>query len=67
MRYELNYYYILFLNSFVSLSKNILEHFNKNEFFKVMPRDYETMLLAIQKHRNDENPILAAFHEVVGH
>ncbi len=49
------------------ISKNILEHFNKNEFFKVMPRDYETMLLAIQKHRNDENPILAAFHEVVGH
>lgn len=44
------------------ISQKILQSFNKNEFFKVMPRDYEAMLQSIQKHKNDENPTLSAFY-----
>lgn len=49
-------------------SKQILESFNSansfNEFFKVMPRDYEKMLRAIQKHHEKEDPKLSAFLEI---
>ncbi|WP_233708827.1 glutamate synthase large subunit [Helicobacter muridarum] len=48
------------------VAKKILNNFDEREFFKVIPRDYEAMLLSIARHKNNENPILKAFYEITG-
>lgn len=47
-----------------SFSMKILNEFNKKEFFKVMPRDYELMLKTIEKFKLESNPALSAFLEI---
>ncbi|WP_258864962.1 glutamate synthase-related protein [Helicobacter sp. MIT 14-3879] len=47
-------------------AKKILKNFDKHEFFKVIPRDYEAMLQSIDRHKHEENPILTAFYEITG-
>nr|WP_034574261.1 glutamate synthase-related protein [Helicobacter saguini] len=46
------------------VSKKILESFDSNDFFKIMPRDYEKMLKSIAKHAKEADPILTAFYEI---
>nr|WP_233707798.1 glutamate synthase large subunit [Helicobacter aurati] len=48
------------------IAKKILQNFDRYEFFKVIPRDYESMLLSIAKYQHNENPILKAFYEITG-
>ncbi len=45
-------------------AKEILERFNKNDFFKVMPRDYERALRALESCKKEKDPELAAFLEL---
>lgn len=47
-----------------SVSKRILQNLDKNDFFKIMPRDYEKMLLSIEQHKNAPDPVLTAFYEM---
>lgn len=47
------------------ISKFILDSFNRDEFFKVLPRDYERMLHALSKYRTHSDPQLSAFLEVI--
>ncbi|MCI6217117.1 MAG: glutamate synthase large subunit [Helicobacter sp.] len=44
--------------------KEVLERFNKNDFFKVMPRDYERALKALESCKNESDPELAAFEVI---
>lgn len=48
--------------------EELLESFDKNEYFKVLPNDYAKMVSLISKHRanGDSNPELAAFEEFMG-
>ncbi|MEE6540786.1 glutamate synthase large subunit, partial [Campylobacter coli] len=45
-------------------AKDILEKFDKKDFFKVMPRDYEKMLEMIELCKDEEDPSLAAFLKI---
>ncbi|WP_307983737.1 glutamate synthase large subunit [uncultured Helicobacter sp.] len=45
-------------------AKQVLKYFDKNDFFKVLPRDYERALKALEACKNKENPELAAFLEI---
>ncbi|EKH7144227.1 glutamate synthase subunit alpha, partial [Campylobacter coli] len=45
-------------------AKDILEKFDKKDFFKVMPRDYEKMLEMIELCKDEEDPNLAAFLKI---
>ena len=42
-------------------AREVLERFNKNDFFKVMPRDYERALKALESCKNEADPELGAF------
>ncbi|EAI6940385.1 glutamate synthase subunit alpha, partial [Campylobacter jejuni] len=45
-------------------AKDILEKFDKKDFFKVMPRDYEKMLKMLDLCKNEKDPNLAAFLKI---
>ncbi|HEG8214402.1 TPA: hypothetical protein SF022_001729, partial [Campylobacter jejuni] len=45
-------------------AKDILEKFDKKDFFKVMPRDYEKMLKMLDFCKNEKDPNLAAFLKI---
>ncbi len=45
-------------------AKEVLDRFNKNDFFKVMPRDYEKALKALESCKNEKDPELAAFEKI---
>lgn len=45
-------------------AKEVLGRFNKNDFFKILPRDYEVALRALQSCKNEPNPELAAFEKI---
>lgn len=45
-------------------AREVLERFNKNDFFKVMPRDYERALKALESCKNESDPELAAFEVI---
>ena len=45
-------------------AKEALERFNKNDFFKILPRDYEVALNALKSCKNEPNPELAAFEKI---
>lgn len=45
-------------------AKDILEKFDKKDFFKVMPRDYEKMLRMLDLCKNEKDPNLAAFLKI---
>uniref|UniRef100_A0A650EKM1 Glutamate synthase [NADPH] large chain n=1 Tax=uncultured Helicobacter sp. TaxID=175537 RepID=A0A650EKM1_9HELI len=45
-------------------AKEVLERFSKNDFFKVMPRDYEKAIKALQSCKNESDPELAAFLKI---
>lgn len=42
-------------------AKDIMQKFDKKDFFKVMPRDYEKMLKMLELCKKEEDPELAAF------
>ena len=44
----------------------ILRKFDKNQFFKVMPRNYELMLNTIKEMKNKKDPVLSAFLKITG-
>lgn len=50
-----------------SYAKEILANFNKNEFFKIMPRDYAKMLEMLKICEKEKEPELAAFLRLTGH
>lgn len=54
--------HIFYTNS--KKAKDILEKFDKKDFFKVMPRDYEKMLKMIELCKNEKDPNLAAFLKI---
>ena len=45
-------------------AKDILEKFDKKDFFKVMPRDYEKMLKMLDLCKNEKDPELVAFERL---
>lgn len=45
-------------------AKDILEKFDKKDFFKIMPRDYEKMLKMLDLCKNEKDPNLAAFLKI---
>lgn len=45
-------------------AKDILEKFDKKDFFKVTPRDYEKMLKMLDLCKNEKDPNLAAFLKI---
>ena len=45
-------------------AKECLKNFNKNDFFKIMPRDYEKSLKALESCKNESDPELAAFEMI---
>ena len=44
----------------------ILGGFERRDFFKVVPRDYEKMLLNMKKYSHKDDPALEAFYDLVG-
>ncbi|MBM0637551.1 glutamate synthase large subunit [Campylobacter sp. VicNov18] len=54
--------HIVYTNS--KKAKDILEKFDKKDFFKVMPRDYEKMLKMLELCKNEKDPNLAAFLKI---
>ncbi|EDO7430257.1 glutamate synthase large subunit [Campylobacter jejuni] len=54
--------HIFYTNS--KKAKDILEKFDKKDFFKVMPRDYEKMLKMLDLCKNEKDPNLAAFLKI---
>ncbi|KAA6227214.1 MULTISPECIES: glutamate synthase large subunit [unclassified Campylobacter] len=51
--------HIFYTNS--KKAKNILQKFDKKDFFKVMPRDYEKMLKMLEFCKKEADPELSAF------
>lgn len=47
-------------------AKDILQKFDRKDFFKVLPRDYEKMLQTIELCKKEKDPVLAAFLKVSG-
>lgn len=45
-------------------AKDILENFDKKDFFKVMPRDYAKMLDELKRCKDEKDPELAAFLKI---
>ncbi|MGX2972692.1 glutamate synthase large subunit [Helicobacter sp. T3_23-1059] len=45
-------------------AKEVLERFNKNDFFKILPRDYAVAMCALEESKNEPNPELAAFEKI---
>lgn len=45
-------------------AREVLDRFNKNDFFKVMPRDYEVALKTLQMCKNAKDPELEAFIKI---
>ncbi|TKX31081.1 glutamate synthase large subunit [Campylobacter estrildidarum] len=45
-------------------AKDILDKFDKKDFFKVMPRDYEKMLKMLEICKHEKDPDLAAFLKI---
>lgn len=45
-------------------AKEVLERFNKNDFFKILPRDYAVAMRALEESKNEPNPELAAFEKI---
>lgn len=45
-------------------AKEVLERFNKNDFFKILPRDYAVAMHALEESKNEPNPELAAFEKI---
>ena len=42
-------------------AKDIMQKFDKKDFFKIMPRDYEKALKALEICKNEKEPELSAF------
>ncbi|TKX31015.1 glutamate synthase large subunit [Campylobacter aviculae] len=45
-------------------AKDILDKFDKKDFFKIMPRDYEKMLKMLEICKHEKDPSLAAFLKI---
>ncbi|MBZ7973432.1 glutamate synthase large subunit [Campylobacter molothri] len=45
-------------------AKDILDKFDKKDFFKIMPRDYEKMLKMLEICKHEKDPDLAAFLKI---
>ena len=56
--------HIAYTNS--AKARDILAKFDRKDFFKIMPRDYEKMLKNLEACKDEKEPELAAFERLCG-